>query len=29
VTAGQRVDVFVDELDGRDEVVIATRDDEA
>ena len=28
VSAGERVDVFVDELDGRDEVVIASRDDE-
>lgn len=28
VTTGQRVDVFVEELDGRDEVVIASRDEE-
>ena len=28
VDAGERVDVFVDELDGRDEVVIASRDEE-
>jgi len=28
IEPGQRVDVFVQELDGRDEVVIATRDDE-
>ena len=26
---GQRVDVFIEELDGRDEVLIAARDDEA
>lgn len=29
VAAGQRVDVFVDELDGRDEVIIASRDEES
>ncbi len=29
VSSGQRIDVFVEELDGRDEVVIAARDDEA
>ncbi|MFN9203191.1 MAG: bifunctional pyr operon transcriptional regulator/uracil phosphoribosyltransferase PyrR [Gemmatimonas sp.] len=29
VAAGQRVDVFVEELDGRDEVVIADRDGES
>jgi pyrimidine operon attenuation protein/uracil phosphoribosyltransferase len=29
VQPSQRVDVFVEELDGRDEVVIATRDDES
>jgi pyrimidine operon attenuation protein/uracil phosphoribosyltransferase len=29
VTPGQRVDVLVEELDGRDAVVIANRDDEA
>lgn len=28
IAPGQRVDVFVDELDGRDEVVIASRDTE-
>ncbi len=28
VAAGERVDVFVEEVDGRDEVVIAARDDE-
>ena len=28
VTAGKRVDVFIDELDGRDEVVIASRHSE-
>ena len=28
VAAGERVDVLVEELDGRDEVVIASRDDE-
>lgn len=28
VSAGERVDVFVEELDGRDEVVIASRDEE-
>lgn len=29
VNPGQRVDVFIEELDGRDEVLIADRDDEA
>ena len=29
VIAGQRVDVFIEELDGRDEVLIADRDSEA
>jgi len=29
VAAGERVDVLVEELDGRDEVVIASRDDES
>ena len=29
VTSAQRVDVFVEELDGRDEVIIASRDEEA
>ncbi len=29
VTSAQRVDVFVEELDGRDEVIIAARDEEA
>jgi pyrimidine operon attenuation protein / uracil phosphoribosyltransferase len=29
VNPGQRVDVFIEELDGRDEVLIAARDDEA
>jgi pyrimidine operon attenuation protein/uracil phosphoribosyltransferase len=29
VIAGQRVDVFIEELDGRDEVLIADRDIEA
>jgi pyrimidine operon attenuation protein/uracil phosphoribosyltransferase len=28
VATGERVDVLVEELDGRDEVVIASRDDE-
>ena len=28
VASGERVDVFVDELDGRDEVVIAARDED-